>query len=73
MSAFIAEKYLEKIRNYVLHVAQSATKSSFTIAGLQRVTHVQKEHSGIVTLIGVPHFLPTVREKSCCETVVIIQ
>ena len=73
MSAFVAEKYLEKIRNYVLHVAQSATKSSFTIAGLQRVTHVQKELSGVAVHIGVPHFLLVGRGNSCCETVVIIQ
>jgi hypothetical protein len=56
MSAFIAEKKLEKIRNHVLHVAQRAPNFSFTIAGSAKNHHVQKEHSGIVAQISVPHF-----------------
>ena len=72
MSAFIVEKYLEKIRNHVLHVAQRATNNSFTIAGLQRITMFRKNI--LVLLYRLVFHIFTHREgNSCCETVVFIQ
>ncbi|PNP93164.1 hypothetical protein BFS16_09575 [Hoylesella timonensis] len=62
MSAFIAEKYLEKIKNHVLHVAQRATNSSFTIAGLQRITMFRKNFLVLLHKLVFRIFTPIERK-----------